>query len=402
MAQDRAPEDFARILLVEDDLDQAHLVRFLLENEGPYQVTLAQDGLRGTALVQEREWALIITDLNLPGVDGLAVVEAARTHRPGTPVMATTGYSGPEYAEKARAQGAHDVLLKPLDRDDLLARVRALLAGPLPDTAAQAPPAAPSDPGKSPSGEPVPHPGTPSSPPASPPSPTPAHRPRPDAGPPPVLGPAPGVDPKRVLAISIRPGDAEAGCGGTLLRHRVAGDQVVLLTLTHGAPDPNGAERAEAAKQAGRRMGVRFFVGNAGTGEDSLAKDLQRLVSGAIREIGPHLIYVPTHFHADPAFRTVHDTALERGKEAESILAYDPGDAEPGFAPELFIPVDGVLDAKTRVVEVFDSSHASHLSPDHVLTSSRFWARHTGGRPAEPLARIRGGGSLFSDPPEAR
>jgi CheY-like chemotaxis protein/LmbE family N-acetylglucosaminyl deacetylase len=402
MAQDRAPEDSPRILLVEDDLDQAHLVRFLLENEGPYQVTLAQDGLRGTALVEDREWDLIITDLNLPGADGMAVVEAARTHWPGTPVMATTGYSGPEYAERARAQGAHDVLLKPLDRDDLLARVRALLAGPLPDTEAPAPPAAPSAPGKSPSGKPAPTPKAPSSPPPPPPSPTSALQPDPYAGPPPVLGPAPGVEPKRVLAISVRPGDAEAGCGGILLRHRVAGDQVVLLTLTRGGPGLQGDQRAEAAKQAGRRMGVRFFVGNAGTGEDSLARDLQRLVSGAIREIGPHLIYVPTPFHADPAFRTVHDTAVERGKEAESILAYDPGDAAPGFVPELFIPVDGVLDAKTRVVEVFDSSQASHLSPDHVLTSVRFWARHTGGRPAEPLARIRGGDSLFSDPPAAR
>jgi CheY-like chemotaxis protein/LmbE family N-acetylglucosaminyl deacetylase len=400
MAQDRAPEDSPRILLVEDDLDQAHLVRFLLENEGPYQVTLAQDGLRGIALVEEREWDLIITDLNLPGADGMAVVEAARTHRPDTPVMATTGYSGPEYAERARAQGAHDVLLKPLDRDDLLTRVRALLAGPLPETEAPAPPSVPPHPGKSSSGEPAPAQKAPSSPP--PPPATPAPAPDPDAGPPPVLGPAPGVEPKRVLAISVRPGDAEAGCGGTLLRHRVAGDQVVLLTLTHGATGDQGDQRAEAAKQAGRRMGVRFFVGNAGTGDDSQAQDLQRLVSGAIREIGPHLIYVPTPFHADPGFRTVHDTALEGGTEAESILAYDPGDAEPGFAPELFIPVDGVLDAKIRVVEVFDPSQASHLSPDHILTSGRFWGRHTGGRPAEPLARIRGGDSLFSDPPGAR
>jgi CheY-like chemotaxis protein/LmbE family N-acetylglucosaminyl deacetylase len=400
MAPDRAPQGPVRILLVEDDLDQAHLVRFLLENEGPYKVTLAQDGIRGAALVEEREWDLIITDLNLPGVDGMAVVEAARSHRPGTPVMATTGYSGPEYAERAREQGAHDVLLKPLDKDDLLERVRTLLAGPLPgpEPAAVAPPATAAPQGEPSAGASPPATEGPSSLPAPPPPP----RQDPEPGVPPVLGPTPGVEPKRVLAVSIRPGDAEAGCGGTLLRHRVAGDQVVLLTLTHGAPAPQGDQRAEAAKQAGRRMGIRFFVGNAGTGDDSLAEDLQRLVAGAIREIRPHLIYIPTHFHPDPAFRTVHDTALERGAEAESILAYDPGDAEPRFVPELFIPVDGVLDAKARVLDVFDSSGAPHLSTDHVLTTGRFWARHTGGRPAEPLALIQGEGSLFSDPPDAR
>lgn len=371
MAPDRETEGSARILLVEDDLDQAHLVRFLLEKEGPYQVTLAQDGLRGTALVEERDWDLIITDLNLPGADGMAVVAAARTHRPSTPVIATTGYAGPEYADQAREQGAHDVLLKPLDRDDLLARVKALLAGSVPETEEPAPP-------------------------------TPPPGPEADPGPPPVLGPAPGVDPKRVLAISVRPGDAESGCGGTLLRHRVAGDQVVLLTLTHGKAGPGGNQRAEAAKRAGRRMGVRYFVGNAGTGEDSLARDLQRLVAGAIREVRPHLVYIPTPFHSNPAFRTVHDTALEKAGDTESVLAYDPGDAEPGFAPDVFIPVDGVLDAKTRVMEVYDSTEASHLSTDQVLTSGRFWARHTGGRPAEALDRLRGGASLFSDPPAAR
>jgi CheY-like chemotaxis protein/LmbE family N-acetylglucosaminyl deacetylase len=398
MAPDRAPQGSARILLVEDDLDQAHLVRFLLENEGPYKVTLAQDGIRGTALVEEREWDLIITDLNLPGVDGMAVVEAARNHRPGTPVMATTGYSGPEYAERAREQGAHDVLLKPLDKDDLLERVRTLLAGPLPEPEppAAAPPATPAPEAEATTAASPPAAEAPS--PAS----TPTPKQDPEPGPPPVLGPAPGVEPKRVLAVSVRPGDAEAGCGGVLLRHRVAGDQVVLLTLTHGSPAPQGDQRAEAAKLAGRRMGIRFFVGNAGTGDDSLSEDLQRLVAGAIREIRPHLIYIPTPFHPDPAFRTVHAAALDRGTDAELILAYDPGDAEPGFVPELFIPVDGVLDAKARVLDVFDPTGAPHLSADHVLTTGRFWARHTGGRPAEPLARIRGEGSLFSDPPEAR
>ena len=50
-----------RILLVEDDLDQAHLVKFLLEDAGRYAVTLAQDGIRGIQLAAAFSW-LPITD----------------------------------------------------------------------------------------------------------------------------------------------------------------------------------------------------------------------------------------------------------------------------------------------------------------------------------------------------
>lgn len=396
MPPDQPTPASVRILLVEDDLDQAHLLKFLLENEGDYSVTLAQDGVRGSSLVQDREWDLIITDLNLPGADGMAVLDAARTHRPGTPVMATTGYSGPEYADRARERGAHDVLLKPLDRDDLLARVEALLAGPLPGVGTLHP--SPQEPTEAPSPEPPPT--------AEPtPEPTPTPEPASEPEPPPEAAPEsasePEASPRRILAISIRPGDAEAGCGGTLLRHRIAGDQVVLLTLTHGTPGQAGKDRGEQAKQAGKRMGVRFFVGNAGSGDDPMASDLERLVGGAMKEIRPHVVYVPTPHHPEPSFQVVHDTAVRQGEGLEGILAYDPGDSEPGFVPDLFVPVDEVLDTKARVIEAFDASDAPYLAADQILISNRFWARHTKGRPAEALVRVRGEPSLFSDPPFA-
>lgn len=379
----------ARILLVEDDLDQAHLLKFLLENEGSYAVTLAQDGLRGSGLIMEREWDLVITDLNLPGADGMEVLDAARTWRPGTPVLATTGYEGPEYAERARRQGASDVLLKPLDRDDLLERVARLLSSEgLPGEEAEAE-AGPAD-GPEPGPEPEPEAEA---------------RPEAEAEAASSVGQgarreAGGTDPEptRVLAISVRPGDAEAGCGGLLLRHRKRGDHVVLLTLTHGPDAARDEERLGQAKAAGRSLGVRFFVGNAGSGEDSLQEDVERLVRGALREIRPDVVYVPTVHHADAGLRMAHQTALGAASDGVAILAYDPGDAEPDFVPDAFFPVEDVVEEKAGAVGAYDPGDAPHLDPDRVATTARFWARHAGGRPAEALRRVRGEAPDLDDP----
>lgn len=113
-----------------------HLIKFLLEDQGRYAVTLAQDGLRGSLLVRDSDWDLVITDLNLPGADGMAVVEATRTTQPDTPILATTGYSGPQYADEALRKGATDILIKLLAKVEALVRCR----GPLPDGSGSPPP----------------------------------------------------------------------------------------------------------------------------------------------------------------------------------------------------------------------------------------------------------------------
>lgn len=349
MQQDSTILKPRRILLVEDDLDQAHLVKFLLEDGGRYAVTLAQDGVRGTHLVESTTWDLVLTDLNLPGADGLTVVEASRRHQPSTPILATTGYTGPEYADRALRVGANEVLMKPLERDLLMARVAALIEG----GGVLAPPAPPA----------------------------------PEAA---------AEIPLRVLAISVRPGDAEAGCGATLLRHRDRGDRVILLTLTHGGRDSDGKRRREAAKTAGRQMGIRFFVSNAGSGDASTDEDLRRLVEGALVEIRPEVVYLPTPHHPDPFLRVAHEAAAARATEDQRLFGYDPGDANADFRPDLFLPVAASLDEKAGVLAAFEAADGRHLAPDYARASAHLWGRRAGGVPAEPFETVRGGDPFSS------
>jgi CheY-like chemotaxis protein len=343
-----------RILLVEDDLDQAHLIKVLLEGMGGCSVTLAQDGLRGSMLVKDSDWDLVITDLNLPGADGIAVLDTARTHRPEMPILATTGYSGPQYADEALRRGAARVLIKPLEKDELLAVVDQLLSGGGHDAGALL-----ADPSIDEGAE---------------------------------EGPSLPKEPHqlRVLAISVRPGDAEAGCGGTLLRHLDRGDRIVLLTLTHGATGKGGASRREQARAAGKAMGVRCFVGNAGSGAHPLEQDLQRLVHEALAEIRPDLAYLPTYHHAADTLRVVHEAAVANGGAGCAIFAYDPGDATVDFRPGTFVHIGSTLDRKLAVLSEFDPSDGSHLAPESAGVGARFWGRFEGGVPAEPFEVIRG------------
>lgn len=346
---DSPPHGPLPVLLVEDALDQAHLVRFLLEDTGEYKVTLVQDGLRGSELAEEGEWALVITDLNLPGAYGMEVIEASRKAHPDTPILATTGYSGPEFADQAREKGVDEVLMKPLDRDELLERVRTLVRGQAaPDVAA----AEDSDVG---SGDLKP-------------------------------GPSRSDLALQVLAVGVRPGELEVGCAGTLLRHLRRGDRVVALVLSKGSE-----EARELAQKAGRRMGARSFFGTANSEDPELfERQVTGALSGAMEELRPDVVYAPSPRRRDPLGQTVVEAILDQAAEVPRIFCYDAGDATPEFHPTLFVPVGSLLDEKLDLLRSYQASRVAPLDPDQARTSARFWARFLDGRPGEAFETLRG------------
>jgi len=346
----RDPES-PSILLVEDDLDQAYLVRFLLEGEGGYRVTLVQDGVTGSEMAAEGGWALVITDLNLPGRYGMEVVAASRSAHPEIPILATTGYSGPEYVDEARRQGADEILLKPLDRDQLLTRVAALIAGEEKE---------------------------PEQPSSEQPSPEQSPKGRPDL---------------TVLAVGLRPGEAEAGVGGTLLRHMVRGHRVVVLTMGPGGvsleEEPAMRERT---RTAGRRLGARFFMGSVREAElESFKDQVHSLLGSAMAEARPDVLYLPTPNRTDEFAQALVDVALALGPDISRIFCYDVGDANQQFRPEIYMPVDATLEEKLQVLATFEFPAATSLHPDQVKAAARYWGRNAASAAAEPLEAVHGG-----------
>jgi len=116
-----------QVLLVEDNLTDATLIRAILERDGEVRVTLAQDGLRGCQLAETQSWDLIITDLNLPGRDGIQVVKASKAIEPERPVVAMSAYVGGALKEGAFRAGANEILSKPIDPPHLVRTIRDLL-----------------------------------------------------------------------------------------------------------------------------------------------------------------------------------------------------------------------------------------------------------------------------------
>ena len=117
-----------RILVIDDDAAIAELVAVNLEMAG-YEVTQAEDGIKGQALAIQMLPDLIVLDLMLPRVDGFTVCQRLRRddRTSDIPVLTLTALSQTQDKVEGFNSGADDYLTKPFELEEMLARVRALL-----------------------------------------------------------------------------------------------------------------------------------------------------------------------------------------------------------------------------------------------------------------------------------
>ena len=115
----------ARILVVDDEPKLGKLVAEMLELEG-HEVGRAGGGRSALVELSARPWDVVITDLRMPDVDGLAVLREARARPQPPEVVVMTAYGTAESAVEAMKQGAADYLLKPFAVEELRIRVRRL------------------------------------------------------------------------------------------------------------------------------------------------------------------------------------------------------------------------------------------------------------------------------------
>jgi DNA-binding response OmpR family regulator len=118
-----------RILVIEDDSDIALSVKYNLERDGEYAVTVCHDGVAGLRETGESHPDLVVLDLALPGMDGIELCKRLRAE-PATasiPVIMLTARV--EEADRIRGldAGADDYVTKPFSVKELMARVRAVL-----------------------------------------------------------------------------------------------------------------------------------------------------------------------------------------------------------------------------------------------------------------------------------
>lgn len=114
------------ILVVEDNIDLCALVVAELERE-KYAVSFANDGEEAIALFCEKRFDLIITDILLPKVNGLEFISFVRREDKNIPILIISANSTQADKYKGFDAGTDDYMVKPIDIDELLMRVRALL-----------------------------------------------------------------------------------------------------------------------------------------------------------------------------------------------------------------------------------------------------------------------------------
>jgi len=115
-----------QILVVEDYQETRELITEVLQNNPEYKVVAVENGEMAMKMFTEREFDLIITDIKMPGLDGLELLANIQQRNPDLPVILVTGF-GDDYGAKGLEMGAEDCIFKPFNTNELLLRVARVL-----------------------------------------------------------------------------------------------------------------------------------------------------------------------------------------------------------------------------------------------------------------------------------
>lgn len=118
-----------RVLVVEDSPVMRGLIGSLVGELGEIEVVEVDNGLEALRVLAQQSFDLIITDINMPNINGLELLSFIRNHpqHTGTPVQVVTTEGAARDREKGLALGATDYLVKPFVNEELIETVRRLL-----------------------------------------------------------------------------------------------------------------------------------------------------------------------------------------------------------------------------------------------------------------------------------
>ncbi|MTI63776.1 response regulator [Methylophaga sp.] len=118
----------ANILAVDDSASMRQMVAFTLKGAG-HVVTDAEDGKHALEIARQNTYDLVLTDVNMPVMDGLTLTRELRQlpNYRFTPILVLTTEAGPDKKQEGRAAGATGWLVKPFNPEQLLATVKKVL-----------------------------------------------------------------------------------------------------------------------------------------------------------------------------------------------------------------------------------------------------------------------------------
>ncbi len=324
-----------RICVIEDDPDVLMLTRTILEKRANAEVLPLEDAQHALKVIAEFEPDLVLTDIEMPGVNGLELLASIRQHYPHLPVAIMTAHASFDYSVTALRSHADEFLRKPVPAAELV-QVAIKLA-----TKGRAAREA--------------------------------------------------LKPQVVLAIGAHPDDVEIGAGGILSAHRSAGDKVVILTMSRGARGGNTESREQESASAAELIGATLILEDLEDTHISGADPTVGIIERVIDQVSPTIIYTHSSNDRHQDHRAVNAAVLIAARSVQTLCCFQSPSATVDYRPTKFVSIDGFTATKLSLLACFASqaSKRIYMAPDLVLATARYWSRFGTGTYVEPLEVIR-------------
>lgn len=323
----------ARILLIDDDRVFGAWARQALA-EDAIEITHVLDPLQALRHVEDGPWDLVITDVHMPSISGLELIERIRQVEPGLPIAVATAHATVEIAVSALRQSAVEFIQKPIAPEDFRAKVARLVEQGRAVRAS-------------------------------------SH--------------------ETVLAIGAHPDDVEIGAAGTLLAHRAVGDSVAILTLSRGAYGGTEMQRANESQNAAHVIGARLFLDDLEDTRISEGNPTIGIIERIVAEIRPTVIFTHSAHDVHQDHRNTHSAVMVAARKVGRVLCFQSPSATVDFRPTNFVTVDEYIAGKLKIIESFSSQAAvrEYLEPDLIAATCRYWSRFCDGNHAEAFEVVR-------------
>lgn len=116
-----------RILIIDDEVDMLMLLRMIIEDNTDYDVETTNSPTEGIKMFMEEDYDLVITDLKMPGLDGMDIFDDFKEFKPDVPVIMITAYGSIETSDEALRKGVAEFITKPFRKDSILFTIRRVL-----------------------------------------------------------------------------------------------------------------------------------------------------------------------------------------------------------------------------------------------------------------------------------
>jgi len=199
---------------------------------------------------------------------------------------------------------------------------------------------------------------------------------------------------QRILAIGAHPDDVEIGCGGTLKKHKIRGDETFILTLTGGAHGGAAVtQRKNESIAAAKSLKAKLLIGDLRDTELTSGPETISLIEQTIKEFRPDIIYTHSLQDTHQDHRATHYATLVAGRGINKIFAYLAPSGTIDFHPRYFEHIEDYMEDKMEAINCFESQTIGcgrpYLTDSIIRSTAEYWGRFSSYGMVEPFEVIR-------------